>query len=211
MVARRPCRFPPRSRPTAARQRDVSVHVQLDRCANSPPPGREIAVSANQLPLAGGLSSLPGANFQPGLCRHGHGGRCARFWRPAGRSLSLRSKRLGPGSQPHQLLGVPAGTTLLSDGTGYVDIPPGSSLTLSDPNVLVPAGLTGTTNTAFVAVITTIYNQIGTAAQTSPVRWRQHGFQSGAGALLWDRPNRQGRLMSTMIRHHQRPGSQHQQ
>ena len=62
--------------------------------------------------------------------------------------------------------GAPAGTAVLPDGTGFVAVPAGSSIVLTITNVLVPAALAGTTNTAFVAVITNIYNQIGTAAQT---------------------------------------------
>ena len=62
--------------------------------------------------------------------------------------------------------GAPAGTIFLSDGTGYVDIAAGSSIKLTVPNVLTPAALAGTTNSAFVAVAQTIYNQIGTPSQT---------------------------------------------
>ena len=62
--------------------------------------------------------------------------------------------------------GSPPGTVFLLDGTGYVNIPAGSSLTFTVPEVLVPAALAGTTNVNFVAVLGQIYNQFETPNQT---------------------------------------------
>ncbi len=128
-------------------------------------PAAGVAVSANQLPLAGGVSS-----FQVQIYNRGYADMDVVVFRAGGSQpgdpyLSVQNG-LGQEVSRTSFLGAPAGTTLLPDGTGFVDIPPGSSLTLTITNVLVPAGLAGATNTAFVAVITNIYNQIGTAAQT---------------------------------------------
>ncbi len=143
---------------------DSVTYQQTFTVANSQSPGLEIAVSANQLPLAGGLSSIQVRIFNRAyvdmqvVVARGFGAN------PGDVYISVQNS-LGQEVSRTTFAGVPAGTAFLSDGTGYVDIPAGSSVTFSVPNVLVPAALTGTTNTAFVAVASTIYNQIGASGQ----------------------------------------------
>ena len=128
-------------------------------------PAAGIVVSANQLPLAGGLSS-----FQAQIYNRGYADMDIVVFRAGGSQpgdpyISVQNG-LGQEVSRAAYTGAPPGTTVLADGTGFVDMPPGSSLVLTISNVLTPAALTGATNTDFVAVVTNIYNQIGTAAQT---------------------------------------------
>jgi len=128
-------------------------------------PAAGIIVSADELPLAGGLSS-----FQVQIYNRGYADMDIVVFRANGNQpgdpyLSVQNG-LGQEVSRASYTGAPPGTTLLADGSGFVDVPPGSSLVLTITNVLVPAALSGATNTAFVAVVTNLYNQIGTAAQT---------------------------------------------
>jgi hypothetical protein len=128
-------------------------------------PASGVTVSANQLPLAGGLSA-----FQVQIYNRGYADMDIVVFRGGGAQpgdpyLSVQNG-LGQEVSRASFTGAPAGTVLLPDGTGFVDVPAGASIVLTITNVLVPAALSGTTNTTFVAVITNIYNQIGTAGQT---------------------------------------------
>ncbi len=143
----------------------VVTYQQTFSVTNSQLPGLEIAVSANQLPLAGGMSPIQVQIFNQAwvdmqvIVARGFGAQ------PGDVYISVQNN-LGQEVSRTSFEGAPAGTVFLADGTGYVDIPAGSSLSLTVPNVLAPLALTGATNTAFVAVASAIYNQIGTSSQT---------------------------------------------
>ena len=132
---------------------------------NVQPPPTEITVFANQLPLAGGLSS-----FQLQIYNRGYADMDVIVFRGGGSQpgdvyLSVQNG-LGQEVGRAAFTGAPPGTAVLGDGTGFVDIQPGASLLLTITNVLLPAALAGATNTTFVAVVTNIYNQLGTPNQS---------------------------------------------
>ncbi len=124
-------------------------------------PGTEIAVTANQLPLAGGLTPFQVQIFNPSsvdmdlVVSRGNGEQ------PGDVYISVLNG-FGQEVSRTPFLGAPAGTTFLPDGRAYVLISAGSSLTFTVPSVLAPAALAGSTNTTFMAVASNIYNQIGT-------------------------------------------------
>ena len=128
-------------------------------------PGVEIAVTANQLPLVGGLTAFQAQINNPGtvpidiVTSRGSGAN------PGDLYISVQNN-FGQEVGRTLYLATPPGTTFLPDGRAYVQINPGASLSLTVSNVLVPAALAGATNTAFVAVVTNIYNQIGTSAES---------------------------------------------
>ena len=134
--------------------------------SNSQQPGVEIAVTVNQLPLAGGLTPFQVQIFNRGyadiqviVCRGfgAHPGDCY---------LSVLNS-LGQEVSRTTFQGTPPGTTFMLDGTGYISIPVGGSSTFTVPQVLVPAALAGSTNTTFMAVAGTIYNQLGLTTQSA--------------------------------------------
>jgi hypothetical protein len=122
-------------------------------------PGPEILVSADALPLAGGLSPFNVqvnnegyANMQVIVAR-GFGAQPGDLYVSVENSLGQEV-----GRTPFE--GTPKGTLFLSDGIGYVNIPAGGSLAFTVPNVLVPEALAGSTNVQFVAVVSNIYNDL---------------------------------------------------
>jgi hypothetical protein len=144
---------------------DTAVYQQTFVLTNSQPPGTEITVSASQLPLAGGLN-----NFQVQIFNRGYADMqmivARNFGAQSGDLYISVQNSFGQEVSRTSFEGTPPGTTFLTDGIGYVDVPAQSSLTLTVPNVLVPAALAGTTNVDFVAVIPQIYNQIESPNQT---------------------------------------------
>lgn len=119
----------------------------------------EIVVSANQLPLAGGLSSI-----QVQLFNRGYADMDVVVLRQGGKapgdvavavvnSLGQEVSRTG-------FQGAPVGTFGLPDGSAFVRIKAGSSISFPVANVFVPAALAGATNTMFVAVVSNIYYQL---------------------------------------------------
>ena len=128
-------------------------------------PGTEIAVSVSQLPLAGGLSPIQVQVFNRAFVDMQLVLARSFGSKPGDVYISVQNG-LGQEVSRTQFQGTAPGTIFLADGTGYVDIAAGSSVTFTVPNVLTPAALAGTTNTAFVAVAQAIYNQIGTPNQT---------------------------------------------
>ena len=128
-------------------------------------PGVMVNVSANQLPLAGGLNSFNVQVFNRGYV-----------------PMYFATER-GNGSQPGDLYisvlnsqGQEVGRTLFKDvvagayfdssGTGYAMVPPGSSTTITVPGVLVPLSLASNTVT-FQAVVSAIYDRITAGQQSS--------------------------------------------
>jgi fibronectin type 3 domain-containing protein len=127
--------------------------------------GTQIAVSANQLPMAGGLTPFQVQVFNRGYTDMQLVVLRGKGTQPGDVYISVQNA-LGQEVSRTPFLGVPPGTTLLSDGRAYVNIAPGASLAFAVSNVLVPAALTGQSNVTFVAVASSIYNQIGTPNET---------------------------------------------
>ena len=129
--------------------------------ANVRLPGTQVAVSVNQLPLAGGLTPFQVQIYNPSyvdidvVVSRGNGAQSGDVYISVENSFGQEVSRT-------PFLGTPLGTIFLPDGRAYVLIPAGSSLTFAVPNVLVPAALAGSTNTTFVVVVSNLYNQIGT-------------------------------------------------
>jgi choice-of-anchor C domain-containing protein len=125
-------------------------------------PGVEIAVTANQVPLVGGLTTFQAQINNPSstpidvITSRGDG------LQPGDLYISVQNN-LGQEVSRTPFQGTPPGTTFLADGRAYVQINAGSSLSISVPSVLVPEALAGSTNTLFVAGVSNIYSQIGTA------------------------------------------------
>jgi hypothetical protein len=132
---------------------------------NSTVPATEIAVSVNQLPLAGGLTAFQVQIFNRAYVDLQLVVERANGQQPGDLYISVQDSS-GQEFSRTPFQGAPPGSYFSSDGSVYVNIAAGSSLTVTVPNVLVPAALAGTTNTTFVAVASAIYNQIGTPQQT---------------------------------------------
>ena len=132
------------------------TYRQTYSLANSQLPGLEIGLSVNQLPLAGGLTP-----FQVHLFNRGFAPMqviVARSFatQPGDIGISVANS-LGQVVSSTAFQGAPAGTIYLLDGTGYITIAPGASSTFSVTNVLVPAALSGSTNTTFTCTVGDIY------------------------------------------------------
>jgi hypothetical protein len=131
---------------------------------NSQLPGTTVSLSANQLPLAGGLTPFQVQVFNRAyvnmqfIVERANGSQPGDVYVSVQNSLGQEVSRT-----PYQ--GAPPGTTFLADGTAYVNIAPGASVQFTVPNVLVPAALVGTGNVTFQVVVGTNYSQIGTPAQ----------------------------------------------
>ena len=145
---------------------DTAVYQQTFALTNSQLPGTEINVSASQLPLAGGLN-----NFQVQIFNRGYADMqfiVSRNYgaQPGDLYISVQNS-FGQEVSRTPFEGTPPGTTFLSDGTGYVDIPAQGSLTFTVPSVLAPAALAGSMNVNFAAVVGQIYNQLETSNQVA--------------------------------------------
>jgi hypothetical protein len=128
-------------------------------------PGAEMAVSVNQLPLAGGLTPFQVQIFNRSYVPIQVIVARASFAQPGDVYISVRDG-LGQEASRTPFGGSPPGTSVLGDGTAYVSIPALSSIQFTVPGVLVPASLAGVTNVSFVGVASAIYNQLGTTDQT---------------------------------------------
>ena len=131
---------------------------------NSQLPGTEVSISANQLPLAGGLTPFQVQVFNRGCVNMQFIVERANGSQPGDVYISVQNS-VGQEVSRTPYQGAPAGTTFGSDGTAYVNIAPGASVQFSVPSVLVPAALAGTGSVTFQAVVSTNYSQIGTPAQ----------------------------------------------
>jgi choice-of-anchor C domain-containing protein len=134
---------------------------------NAKLPGVEIVLTANQLPLAGGLTPFQAQINNPSstpievIVSRGDGLEPGDLYISVQNGFGQEVSRTSfPG------IPTPPGTTFLADGRAYVQINAGSSLNITVPGVLVPFALAGSTNTTFVAVVSNIYSQIGTAGET---------------------------------------------
>jgi hypothetical protein len=143
---------------------DSVTYQQTFVFTNSIVPSTEIAVSVNQLPLAGGLTPFQVQIFNRGAADIEFIVERANGQQPGDLYISVQN---GSGQEASRTYfqGAPPGTLLLADGSGFVEIAAGSSITFTVPNVLVPAALAGSTNTTFVAVVSAIYHQIGAPNQ----------------------------------------------
>ncbi len=125
-------------------------------------PGVMLEVSANQLPLAGGLTP-----FNVRLYNRGHtplyfvtarsGGS-----QPGDLYLSVKNPQ-GQEVSRTPFTGLPAGV-IFSGDVGYLQIPAGSSATVTVPSVLTPAALASNMVT-FQGVVSTIYDRVTPAGQ----------------------------------------------
>ncbi len=126
----------------------------------------EIAVTADALPLAGGLTDFQVQVFNRSyvdmefIVSRAYGGQPGDFYISVQNSLGQEVSRT-----PYQ--GSPPGTTFGPDGSGYVTIGAGSSTSFTVPGVLVPAAMTGATNVTFEAVASVVYSQYGTTNQVA--------------------------------------------
>jgi hypothetical protein len=144
---------------------DSVTYQRTFAVTNSTVPATEIAVSVNQLPLAGGLTPFQVQIFNRAYVDLQLVVERANGQQPGDLYISVQDSS-GQEFSRTPFQGAPPGSFFNSDGSVYVSIAAGSSLTVTVPNVLVPAALAGTTNTTFVAVAGAIYNQIGTPQQT---------------------------------------------
>ena len=131
---------------------------------NSQLPGTEVSISANQLPLAGGLTPFQVQIFNRGYVNMQVIVERASGSQPGDIYISVQNA-LGQEVSRTPYQGAPPGTSFMSDGTAYVNIAAGASVQFTVANVLVPAALVGTGNVTFQAVVGTNYSQIGTPAQ----------------------------------------------
>jgi hypothetical protein len=113
-------------------------------------PGVMMDVSVNQLPLAGGLTPFNVRIYNRGytpiyfVATRGGGSQ------PGDLYISVENPQ-GQEVARTPYTGTPTGV-IFDGGVGYVMIPPGSSTTLTVPNVLVPAAL-ASNHVSFQAVI----------------------------------------------------------
>jgi hypothetical protein len=110
---------------------------------NSQLPGTEVSISANQLPLAGGLTPFQVQVFNRAYVNMQFIVERANGSQPGDVYISVQNS-LGQEVSRTPYQGTPPGTTFLPDGTAYVNIAPGASVQFTVPNVLVPAALVGT-------------------------------------------------------------------
>jgi hypothetical protein len=132
------------------------TYRQTNSLANSQLPGLEIGLSVNQLPLAGGLTPFQVQLFNRGFAPMQVIVARSFATQPGDIGISVANS-LGQVVSSTAFQGAPAGTIYLLDGTGYITIAPGASSTFTVTNVLVPAALSGSTNTTFTCTVGDIY------------------------------------------------------
>ena len=123
-----------------------------------------VQVTANQVPLAGGLAS-----FEVELFNRGYADMNVIVSRNNGADpgdiyLSVKDAQ-GQEVSRGDFNGTPAGTTFLPNGVGYISVPPGASRRVTVANVLVPDALAVNASVTFEGAVSRIYHQIGTAGQ----------------------------------------------
>jgi hypothetical protein len=118
--------------------------------------GRMISVSANQLPLAGGLATLQVQVFNRGYADLEFVTATENGAKPGDVYISVKNPQ---GQEVGRTLftGTPHGTFFLNDGRAFVRVPGGSSIKFDVPNVLVADAL-GTNQATFEAVVSKTYN-----------------------------------------------------
>ena len=140
-------------------------HLPADLCpAAVQSPGGMVDVSANQLPLAGGLTAFNVRVYNRGYApmyfattrgsRTQAGDLYISVLNPQGQEVSRTPFN-----------GTPSGVIFYGD-VGYVVVPPGGSTKLTVPDVLVPASLASNLVT-FQAVVGTIYDRASPSGQQS--------------------------------------------
>ncbi|MBI5387108.1 MAG: VCBS repeat-containing protein [Verrucomicrobia bacterium] len=127
-------------------------------------PGVMVELSANQLPLAGGLNSfearLYNRGYTPIYIATTRGGGSD----PGDLSIVVRNAQGQEVSRTAFTGAVPG--AIFAGGVGYALIQPGASVRVTVPNVLVPEGLAGTLVT-FEAVASAIYDRASAGQQVS--------------------------------------------
>jgi len=128
-------------------------------------PGVMLAVSANQLPLAGGLNSFNVQVYNRGYVPMYFATVRGGGSQPGDLYISvLNPQNQEVGRTPFK--GTVPGEVYDAGGTGYALVPPGSSTTITVPGVLVPAALASNTVT-FQAVVSAIYDRVTSEQQQS--------------------------------------------
>ncbi len=123
-------------------------------------PGLMVQVRANQLPLAGGLSSFEVELFNRSdtpidlITARQNGSK------PGDLYISVKNDQ-GQEVSRTEYTGAPSGAFFLADGRARLRIAPGGSSRFSVPNVLVPEALSSNAVTTFEAVAGTIYYDLG--------------------------------------------------
>lgn len=151
---------------TAVQQADVAggtVRYQQSFALGSPQsPGGMVEISANQLPLAGGLTPFSVKVYNRGLTpiylatTRGSGAQ------PGDVYISVKNPQ-GQEVSRTPFNGTPAGTIFYGD-VGYLAIPGGGATTFTVPGVLVPDALASNIVT-FQAVVSAIYDRGSAAGQ----------------------------------------------
>ena len=119
-------------------------------------PGAEVELSANQLPLAGGLTPFNVQVFNRGLTPIYLATTRNSGTQPGDVYISVQNQQ-GQEVSRTAFNGAPPGI-LFSSGTGYLVIPPGGSTNFTVPNVLVPLSQASNLVT-FQAVVSAIYDR----------------------------------------------------
>ncbi len=126
--------------------------------------GTMVQVTANDVPLAGGLASFDLEIFNRGyadmnlIVSRNNGAD------PGDIYLSVKGPQ-GQEVSRGEFNGAPAGTTFLPNGIGYLSVPPGGSRRVTVANVLVPDALATNTAVTFEGGVSHIYHQLGAASQ----------------------------------------------
>ncbi|HEX7863031.1 MAG TPA: FG-GAP-like repeat-containing protein [Verrucomicrobiae bacterium] len=122
--------------------------------------GLMINVAANQLPLAGGLSTLQVQVFNRGFADLNFITATDNGAKPGDVYVSVKNSQ---GQEVGRTLftGTPPGTFFLNDGRAFVRIAGGASVSFSIPNVLVAEAL-GTNQATFEVVVAKTYSGLNT-------------------------------------------------
>ncbi len=151
---------------TAVQQSDAAggtVRYQKSFALGSPQsPGGMVEISANQLPLAGGLTPFSVKVYNRGMSPIYLATTRANGSQPGDVYISVKNPQ-GQEVSRTPFNGTPTGTIFYGD-VGYLAIPGGSSTTFTVPGVLVPDALASNIVT-FQAVVSAIYDRGSAAGQ----------------------------------------------
>ncbi|MEW6157838.1 MAG: polymorphic toxin-type HINT domain-containing protein [Verrucomicrobiota bacterium] len=134
-------------------------------------PGVMIEITANQLPLAGGLTPFDVRIFNRGFADLDFLVTSNRGTDHGDLYVSVKDAQGQEVSRAY-FQGTPPGTRFTADGRGYLSVAPGSSVRLTVPDVLVPESLAVNSAVTFQAAIDQIYYKLGSNEQlvSGPLR-----------------------------------------
>lgn len=124
--------------------------------------GGMVDVSANQLPLAGGLTAFNVRVYNRGYAPMYFATTRGNGAQPGDLYMSVLNPQ-GQEVSRTPFNGTPSGVLFYGD-VGYLVVPPGGSTSLTVPNVLVPEAL-GSNVVTFLAVVGTIYDRASPSGQ----------------------------------------------